>query len=153
MINQFCDLKKIKKYDYFNLIHKWSVFSPNPISLDLKSFYRDKFFDDSISNLNELKLCNVLLYGNRGVKTIIEICNSINKTQKKFIVVKDNPYIYKTDIHYLLLINCMLKYKINDKVKERQFVCLEYNNNLNHQKKIIIVNLSNKSTKDAAKIN
>ena len=141
IVNQFFDLKRIKKYDYFNLIHSWSVFSPNPISLDLKLFYRDRFLDDSNSDLKEFRPSKILLYGNRGDKTIIEICNSINKTQKKFTVVKNNPYIYKTNMHYLLLINCMLKYEINKNVKERQFVCMEYNTNLNIERKIIVVNL------------
>jgi hypothetical protein len=131
VINQFGPkwMNKVKKYDYFSLIPKWTFFAPNPGSTDYHLLYRDILDDGEIC-----KWTPVISPDNRSLVTAIwNPQKRVRKAQADIVRAlirlpdekKDSiNFIYFT-LPYLLLLNTVTNIPCEPNVKSRQFMVME----------------------------
>lgn len=136
-LNQFFNLKKIRKYDYFNLITGWKLFTPNPIGIDFKICYRDKLKNGNVSELVQFEPKYVLIYHRRDMKALIEICNSLKVFGKK----ERNRSRIKLHLHYKILSGFIKYHDYSDEISERQIVGIEHNSITDTYKQIFVAHI------------
>lgn len=131
VINQFGPkwMNKVKKYDYFSLIPKWTFFAPNPGSTDYHLLYRDILDDGEIC-----KWTPVISPDNRSLVTAIwNPQKRVRKAQADIVRAlirlpdekKDNIYFIYFTLPYLLLLNTVTNMPCGPNVRSRQFMVME----------------------------
>jgi len=138
LCNQFFDLRKLKKKDHIDFIMGWKLFTPNPIAVDYKIFYRDIDSSNNITSLKAYTHKYKLLSHRRDQKAITEICNFIKKDCKK---TSSSP---SRELYYTTLFKAVMDYQINTNIKKRQIICIEYNSIINKHNTIFTITLINK---------
>jgi hypothetical protein len=131
IINQFDPgwFRKIKKYDYFSLIPKWTFFAPQPGSTDYHLYYRDIMDNGEICEwtvaISPEKRSLVTAIWNprkRVRKAQSDIVRSLIRLPDE---KKDNIYFIYFTLPYLLLLNMVTNMPCGPKVRSRQFMIME----------------------------
>jgi hypothetical protein len=131
VINQFDPrgFDKVKKYDYFSLIPKWTFFAPNPGSTDYHLLYRDITHDGEICQWtvaispDDRGLLSAFWNPQKRVrKAQADMVRSLIRLPDE---QKDNIYFIYFTLPYLLLLNMVTNMPCEPNVKSRQFMVME----------------------------
>lgn len=131
MIYQFGPewIKKVKKYDYFSLIPKWTFFAPSPGKTDYHLYYRDITHDGDISEWTvaispqDRSLVTAVWNPQKRVrKAQSDMVHSLIRLPDE---QKENIYYIYFSMPYLLLLNAVTSIPCGPGVKSRQFKVME----------------------------
>lgn len=131
------------KYDFLLFINIFRLFSPNPITNDIRIFFRDHFFDNNKSQLIEFKYFNspeitksLWYFGKHEFYIIFRCLKGIKQLKNNNIT---DEVIFKSYYYKKIEFEIM---KINNRkeISNRQIVFIQQNNHLdNDDIKIILV--------------
>lgn len=132
VVNQF-DLaawQRVKAWDWFALVPRWTFFAPRPARTDFHLFYRDVMEGDAVGDWREVPLVPPRSPSLRGVwnpakrrkKVFIDAVRGIVEIAAK---LEDEPYAVKVTLPYLLLLNHVAALPRGPEVRARQFLVSE----------------------------
>ena len=121
--------EKVKRYDHFHLIPKWTFFAPSPGNTDYHLYYRDITHDGEISEWTV-----AISPHDRGLFSAVwNPQKRVRKAQSDMVhslvrlpdEQKDNIYLIYSSLPYLLLLNMVTNMPCGPSVKSRQFMVME----------------------------
>ena len=154
VLYQFFSLrKKIRKYDYLNIIPTWTFFAPNPVKHDYHLLYRNKE-NNNVSKWKEVPLIkkknNFSFIWNperRIKKSLLAIANSLGLEIRNYKKLHDklpNASYLVSSVAYQTCLNIVLEAPISKKV-ERQFMIVQSKGMITDEKpEIILISLFHK---------
>ncbi|MET3135442.1 hypothetical protein AAKU55_005752 [Oxalobacteraceae bacterium GrIS 1.11] len=125
------DLMRIKRWDLFSLIPKWTFFAPNPATTDYHLLTRDLYADGTVSVWAEVPLGRqkgpftpIWNPDKRLRKVLIDVMRALTRIQRSKTLDHDRELI-RLSMNYLLLLGFVSALPAPPMTKRRQFMVLQ----------------------------